>query len=319
MKPHELREIVECLPKGKTPFSYHKDGYALWLLARHLGDGKRVCDLKKSQYARLLQKPIVRKVLTRCPTGVVSASDVWAAAATRPETYLLGLGAWGGRANRRKTYFQTSRPGKNIVLRLNFTSKHDALHNRVFNTTSEGHPLECRWHPIARDGRHTMAWARCDVDLPNGEALIEEIQNDWLRYAEWEPGYLRRMSDDHRARYFKRYYREHVRKIDLRRYFVEAMRPHRAIWEEATLTAALVFLRDELGIRRIFYNTWDTGCRFKGIHKNYAPPRSLYSDLPRRFCFEETPEPPVILQRYWPRRLRTHPDRHTFRWFRLDL
>ena len=127
------------------------------------------------------------------------------------------------------------------------------------------------------------------------------------------------MSDAYRARYFKRYYHEHVRKVDLRRYFVEAMRPHRAIWEEATLTAALVFLREELGIGRIFYNTWETGCRFKGISLNYGPPRSLYTDLPRRFCFEETSEPPVILQRYWARRLRTHPARHTFRWFQLEL
>jgi len=319
MKPHEVREIVQCLPKGKTPFHYYKDRYALWLLSQYVGNGKKVREVKSSTYGRLLQKPILRGALGQCASGTITADNVLSASGLRQEAYHLGLGAWGGRTNRRNRYYQTSRPGKNIVLQLNFTSKHNALHDRVFNPTSAGHPLECRYHPIATRKQRTMAWSRCDVDLRNGEALIEEIQNDWLRYAEWEPGYVRRMSATRRANYFKRFYREDVRRIDMRRYFVEALRPHRAIWDEAMLTATLWFLREELGIHRIYYNTWDTGCRFKGISRDYAPPRSLYTNLPRRFCFEETPEPPTFLQRYWARRLRTHPDRNTFRWFRLDL
>lgn len=319
MRPQEVREIVHCLPRGKTPFQYHKDWYALWLLARHVGSGKAVRDLKASRYARLLQKPIARRVLHRCASGNVGAGDVWAVAQSRPEVYLLGLAMWGGRTNRRNRYYQTSRPGKNLVLQLNFTSQHDALHDRIFKKSEYGHPLECRYHPIARGKRHTMAWARCDVDLRGGEALIEEIQNDWLRYAEWEPGYIRRMSQAHFDRYRARYYCDHIRRIDSRRYFRDTLPRHRAMWDEATLTAALWFLREELGIRRIYYNTWKTGCFFKGIEVTAAPPRSLYSDLPRKFCFEETSEPPSFLQRYWARRLRTHPDRETFRWFRLDL
>jgi hypothetical protein len=319
MKPHEVREIAQCLPRGKTPFHYFKDRYALWLLSRYVGSGKKVRDVKTSRYGRLLQKPILHSALGACASGVITADTILTASGQRQEAYHLSLGMWGGRANRRNPYFQTSRPGKNLVLQLNFTSKHEALHDRVFNLSANGHPLVCRYHPVARGNCRTMAWARCDIDLRSGEALIEEIQNDWLRYAEWEPGYVRHMSPTRRADYFTQYYREDVRRIDMRRYFVDALSPHRAIWDEAMLNATLWFLREELGIQHIYYNTWDTGCRFKGISQNDRPPRSLYSKLPRRFCFEETADPPTFLQRYWARRLRTHPDRHTFRWYRLDL
>ena len=48
-------------------------------------------------------------------------------------------------------------------------------------------PFEWWSHPVRQDGRHTLAWARMDVDLDAGEALIEEIQSDWIREAvsEW--------------------------------------------------------------------------------------------------------------------------------------
>jgi hypothetical protein len=319
MKPHEVREIYECLPRGKTPFHYFKDRYALWLLALYLDEGKRIHDVKQSKYSRVLQKPILRDVLRRCSSGIMRADDVLSVSALRPETFHLGLGMWGGRCNERDIWFQTSRPGKNLVLQLNFTSKHDAEHNRIIAENSLWHPLECRVHPIAKKGSRTLAWARCDVDLANGEALIEEIQNDWLRYAQSEKRRLDRAIHEKRTRYIQFFYRSSVRAIDLDRYFNDVLRPYRVIWSEAMLTAALWFLRVELGIPRIYYNTWDTGCRFKGIDRDDGPPRSLYSDLPRHFCFEETDEPPEFIRRYWARRLRTHPDRATFRWFRIDL
>jgi hypothetical protein len=59
------------------------------------------------------------------------------------------------------------------------------------------------------------------------------------------------------------------------------------------LTAALDFLHREIGIHRVFYHTFETGRAFKGIYRD--PPRSLYTTLPRRFCFQPTREAPRML------------------------
>ncbi len=54
------------------------------------------------------------------------------------------------------------------------------------------------------------------------------------------------------------------------------------------------FLRTELGIRRIFYHTFDSGVKLNRI-AGTRPPRSLYTRLPSRFCFRETCVPPSFL------------------------
>ena len=63
-----------------------------------------------------------------------------------------------------------------------------------------------------------------------------------------------------------------------------------------TLAATLWFLRRELGIRRIFYHTFETGNWLKGL-RDYKPPRSIYTDLPKQFCFQETYNPPSFIMR----------------------
>ena len=46
------------------------------------------------------------------------------------------------------------------------------------------------FHPVASGGELTLAWSRIDLDLDRGEALVEEIQSDWVRDAQsqsrWE-------------------------------------------------------------------------------------------------------------------------------------
>lgn len=59
--------------------------------------------------------------------------------------------------------------------------------------------------------------------------------------------------------------------------------------------AAMVFLRDELGLRRIYYQTAESGPLLKRIG-GMTPPLSLYTDLPRRFCFQKTSEPPAFIE-----------------------
>ena len=60
------------------------------------------------------------------------------------------------------------------------------------------------------------------------------------------------------------------------------------------LWATLDFLRNELGLRRIYYHTAESGRLLKRIDGN-LPPLSLYSDLPRKFCFDGTTEAPAFL------------------------
>jgi hypothetical protein len=103
----------------------------------------------------------------------------------------------------------------------------------------------------------------------------------------------------------------------LARYWNHVLGHHRAWWAEATLFAALWLLFDRLRVRRIYYHTYEGGLLRKGMWS--GPPRSLYTDLPRRFGFELTSEPPALLscsakRTRGCRRVGVEPP-----WFRLDL
>lgn len=51
------------------------------------------------------------------------------------------------------------------------------------------------------------------------------------------------------------------------------------------LFSAISTIKEELGINKIFYHSVETGKWLKNI--NYeAPPVSIYTDLPRKFCFK---------------------------------
>ena len=60
------------------------------------------------------------------------------------------------------------------------------------------------------------------------------------------------------------------------------------------LAATITFIRDELGIENIFYHTAHTGHKLKRIGGG-KPPRSLYSQLPKRFCFGKVKTAPEFL------------------------
>ena len=301
MDPPQVTEIIECLPKGRTKFHYFRDRYALDLLRWFVGRGKTVAEVKRSRYARLLAKPRVRALCARLPDGRVTPEHLLNAWAPRPLVFLLTLGRWGSRGHAWRTWYQVSRPGENLVLQLNFSGMHNRRYERLMRSTIEwweGHPFLCTYHPVNDDGRLTLAWARLDVDLDGGEALVEEIQNDWIReaFACWR-------SIDERP---------------LARYRREVLAPYVRVWDEAMLAATLWFLREELGVRRIFYHTFESGNRLKHI-SGRRPPRSLYTELPRRFCFEETADMPRLLACTRHRRLRKELRRGTLRWFLLEL
>jgi hypothetical protein len=289
-------EILACLPQERTCFHYFKDRYALQLLGYAAGDGTSVEALRRSRYARLLNKPAVRQLLANCGDGRLDRQRIDSQWQAPLLPFLLTVGLWGDK--RRWQRNQTSRPGYNLVLRLNFSHDHDRRFERLFGPYYQDASLNGYWgHPVMKSGerryyRQTLAWARLDVDLENGEALIEEIQTDWVREANDERRGLPACGNCKRkAR------NEYCHRVERARHYLdEVLQPYAAVWDEAMLSASLFFLREELGLSRVWYHTWHSGNALKGIGNHWAPPRSLYQTLPRRFCFGETDRMPQMLR-----------------------
>jgi hypothetical protein len=105
------------------------------------------------------------------------------------------------------------------------------------------------------------------------------------------------------------YDRKQLPLAPLAAYCADTLDRYTGIWAEAMLWAALQFIREELGIRRVFYHSEAGGRLLKHIRWS-APPRSLYTELPRRFCFAPTRERPAFLEEDKETRqlLRQHPE-----------
>lgn len=287
MELSEVQEIIAALPRGRTLYHYFPDRYALWLLARVAGEGARVAELKRGPHARLLSRPAARAVVAARPDGVVAGDDFLAAWPAQWQTYRLTLGRWGSDSGRDAAWNQTSRRGWNLVLQMNFSEEHNAAYRRYIRDHAQ-RPFEAEGHPVARSARgKTLAWARLDLDLATGEALIEELQNDWLRYAEWRRDRFLRLRAAGEAE-------AKASGDDPVTYYDEVLAPHRKHWDKALLLAVLIFLAEEIGIGRVWLHEAECGARLKQI-RGTAPPRSLYSTLPRSFCFSPTDEPPAFL------------------------
>ncbi len=304
MEKRCAEEILACLSQERTPFHYYRDYYALQLLGYAAGDGAPLDVLRAGPFGRLLNKAPVRRVLSRCGDGRLDRARLQAHWEEGALPFLLTLGLWDGS---RWSWRQTSRPGYNLVLRLNFTQDHDRRFRRLFAPYYEEASLN-PWaaHPLLRRHerryfRETLAWARIDVELERGEALIEEIQTDWIREAQDARRHLARDPAGGAAVTAE----EARREASARRYLDHVLAPYVALWDEAMLSATLQFLREELGITSIWYHTWEAGNALKGIAPRSGPPRSLYTRLPRRFCFTETNQGPALLcNRHTERRLR---------------
>lgn len=279
------KEIIDCLPTGKTRFYYFKDRYALLLLGLVAGQYVSKQDLRHSRFAKLLDKAVVKDAIRLARGGTLSATDYEAVWPSRYECYFLTLDVWG--SNTRDSYYQTSRRGFNLVLQLNFSSKHDEPYKQMVDA-DDLRPFEFSCHPVAGGDFHTLAWARLDIDLASNEALVEEIQTDWIREAQW----ARREAAREQGPTF--YWGSKANNDRVIRYVDNVLRHHEILWQEAMLSAAVWFLRSELGLKTVFYHTYESGADLKSIRYR-LPPRSLYSKLPRRFCFRETSEAPRLL------------------------
>lgn len=133
--------------------------------------------------------------------------------------------------------------------------------------------------------------------LDTGEVLVEEIQSDWLRYADRMYNRVARLFSESKERvknhwFFRDSQRSYGR---FRQYHEKVLRPYAAIWDEAMLAAVVWFVRQELGISRIYYHTFEPGNRMKHLTDD-LPPKSLYTRLPRRFGFRETGTAPQFIR-----------------------
>jgi len=295
-----LESIIDVLPRGRTVFYYYKDRYALLLLEYVVRAGCRVADLKQGDFAGLLKKPMVQDVLARCPGGRIERRDLQVAWPRETFGYRLTLSRWPRAEKWRRNWHQTTRRGVNLVLQLNFALPS----SRRFRAAVERGDARAPWdsHPIADGAEVTLAWARLDVDLDTGEGLIEEIQSDWVRQQAYRSA-ARLRDPDSRSWY------DYVDRVLL---------PCARLWDEAMLSATIWFLCSELGLRRIFYHSFESGSRLKHIAWR-KPPRSLYSRLPRRFCFRLTHNGPLFIRNTADRRLGNDFRDPTTRWFVLSL
>lgn len=274
----QVEEILSCLNGERTLFHYVRDGYALQLLRDYIGEGMRISELRASPYAKLLNKPLVKQALAAAGNGMLKPEQLdWVVWEHNPLHFVLTLDMWGNDSQSERNWNQLSRTGYHLVLQLNFANDHQQQYSRWIKDA--GHAEFSSWgHPVVTDGKHeTLAWARIDLDFTSNQALIEEIQSDWVR----------QVKDDWRAECY----------ANLSAYREQVLKPYARLWDEAVLAAAIQLIRHDLGIGEVFYNSFETGNAMKGIRSPYSqPPRSLYTDLPQRFAFVPTGAAPRFLQ-----------------------
>ena len=295
MKLEEVEEVIACLGDERRVFHYFKDRYCFDLIEFEMGrqnrDSISVKDLKKGSISRYLQIPIVAQALKYCASGVINKQDLQSLWSNELLPFSITLNKWGEAC---RDWDQTSRNQCNLVLQINFDGKHDELYRRFIRPDDEYGPFEYWGHPVHKNNRKTMSWIRMDIDFSTDEVLIEEIQNDWLRKSSEALNYLRKRRVKEPSLIPSEVYGDIGGDYENLEYYVEQiLAPYRKIWAEASMLVALRFIRDELGISTIYYHSFDTGKKLKNVCG--APPRSMYTQLPRKFGFEETETAPEFL------------------------
>lgn len=282
-------EVLACLPTNRTLFRYSKDQYATYLLQRMLNkDGPlSVQQIKQSCYRQLMEKPFVKEIIRTAGKQKVEAWHMESAPLAEIHHYVLTLGKWGDRFGGN----QTSRPGTNLVLQLNLPENLDAEFQRITGDVMNGYT--CRYHPQSSKRSATLAWARLDIDFASNEVLIEEIQSDLIRALD-QLNCSARTSKRGDDTYFV-WRNNSIHRQRMMDYCEKVASTQKKIWAEAMLAACLWFIHNELGMSKVFYNRFETGNQMKEINWG-LPPRSLYTDLPEKFCFSLTQEAPSFIR-----------------------
>lgn len=301
MSPDTIEMIRRILPQ-EMQFPYYPDRESAWVLAQHLQQETPVAALRAQPFGKLLDRPLVKPLVAACggrlrPRDVLPLAHAdrairWpdlAPAAQRALDpvfahawldFTLSFDIWGtGRAGQ---YQQISRKGGNLVIQLGFPTEHARVFGAQFDRNKRC-KLEYTGHPVRLDGAPTLAWARVDLDLDTGTALIEEVQTDWLRAV---------------GRETMRMARDGVQDRELKvmiAYEQALIARYARIWPKVMLLATLYLLREEFAVRQVWMHQPEAGRVLKSIPRR-APPRSLYTSLPRAFCMVATNEGPPFLR-----------------------
>jgi hypothetical protein len=285
-----LEEVIACLPIERTQFFYFKDQYAAYLLKQYLttATSNDIHSIKHSKLKKLLDKPLVKDTLKNSGNGKLEIAQLENLWSEQTEHYVLTLGRWGHK--KRYDRNQTSRPGANLVLQLNLSNQFDAMFKAIAGCHLNR--LTSSSHPKSRKRTATLAWARLDMDFDTGEILIEEIQSDLIRDLEYTYNRALRAGSDSEMRFY--WSRNKLDRQKVASYCEQVIAEQKKIWSEAMMAATLWFVQQELGFSKVYYHTFDTGKVMKKIN-GCAPPRSLYTDLPEKFCFETTKQAPQFI------------------------
>ena len=283
MQESEISEIYACLSGTRTVFHYHPDRYAVYLLQRHVDKYQQqtIKDLKQSSVGKLLDRPLIKQFLANHGHNMVSAQDLQCIWSPDYEPFVLTLGSWGYRDT--YSWAQTSRPGANLVLQINLASHWDALLRKLLR--QDLNTLLGWSHPISETRSTTLGWVRFDLEWQSGEVLIEEIQTDLIRSLMLlNKRAVRLKEKNHKDIYF------HGLKLDIEEAIAvteNVVNQFGRQWHDILLAAALWFAFEELGMDKVFYHSFETSVVLKKL-KRSQPPRSLYTQLPKKFCFQTT-------------------------------
>ncbi len=295
MKAEEVQEILDCLSSERIKYHYFKDRYCFELLSREVkSQGGELCiqALRRVRNARFLAKPSVKTMMAHINPQRITVDDIESYWPDSSEAFTLTMDCWGGGD---KNWDQTSRLGCSLVLQLNFSSEHVNLLNKLVKPVrSKVGPFNRCLHPVNRQGRITLAWSRIDISFETNEALIEEIQSDWIRNtgsAVERMQRIRRRNSAAKPR--DGGYAIECSYENLVEYHRLVVQRYEHLWPEAMLWATIEFIRQELGINKIFYHTYETGRKLKRAGE---PPRSLYTKLPEQFGFRVQEQLPLFLE-----------------------
>ncbi|MEO1055175.1 MAG: hypothetical protein AAFX87_31375 [Bacteroidota bacterium] len=182
MELSEIEYIEQTIDFQNDGYTYYKDKYACDLLSYYIKESASISQLKKSSFGFLLDKPPVKHIAAKAGDGRIFSKQMQNPVYDHLIDFKFGRSRWGEMVkHRNNSWFQTSRPGFNFVLQLNFGVSHNQTYFNLVKPDKDEHPFVFYSHPVATKRNLTMAWARLDIDLEQGQVLIEEIQNDWLR------------------------------------------------------------------------------------------------------------------------------------------
>lgn len=291
MDPKTLKEI-RFVCNDSAAITYYKDRYAIDQISA-LGQGAIPVKEVKKHYGRYLQKPVVKALLREAKGGLIGKQQIDNLLPAEYQSFERRFAKWGEmpQHNWKNGYYQTSRSGYSLVLQLNFTSQHLVDYYKYIRTRRCGFGCFNHYlHPVSHSKSITMAWSRIDVDFDTNEALIEEVQSDWFRFL---ADYANRRLHTRPDAYAGQYIQEGKSRVGL---YQKTTRPYQKIWPEAMLHTTVQFIRQELGIKRIWMHSHETGRVFKEIYHD-PPPISLYTKLPKAYGFKPTHHEPLFLQR----------------------